>query len=367
MRIRPGIRRRMQWWDIFVQAPASLSEIMSAHLHHLGSTAVVVHDAAVLCPTQEAGVIPGSEAAEWTVLQGAFPMDADLARRVTALQTFVQEQSAVHAGSPCSLFCRPLQDEAYLTQWQQFFQPIDIAQRLCIRPPWDTTPLPDTMAPLTLDPGLAFGTGSHPTTYLALTLLAQTITSEQQGTLFDVGCGSGILSLAALKLGMQQTIGVDTDAQAIPVASGNAALNGLQNRACFLHGSWDITEEQFALITANIYLGPLVNMIRPLTHRLAPQGKLILSGILTFQETALRTALETARLRVVQRLVQDDWVALMVQHDEVASLMGMALRLSAAFGTTPELWLNLQRNYDLWQAARQSDAWRQVPALVPTE
>jgi ribosomal protein L11 methyltransferase len=170
------------------------------------------------------------------------------------------------------------------------------------------------MARLILEPGLAFGTGSHPTTYLALVLLAQTLVDATHRTVLDVGCGSGILSLAALQLGAQTALGVDIEDQAIAVAEHNAALNDLQHRARFVQGSWDVTEEPFHLLTANIYLGPLVNMIHSLAQRLAPHGTLILSGILAFQESTLRTALDTAQLTVMQQMTQDNWVALAVRH-----------------------------------------------------
>jgi ribosomal protein L11 methyltransferase len=81
-----------------------------------------------------------------------------------------------------------------------------------------------------------------------------------------------------------------------------------------MQGSWEVTEAQFDLLTANIYLGPLVNMIHPLAQRLAPHGTLVLSGILAFQESTLRTALDTAQLTVVQQMMQDNWVALVARH-----------------------------------------------------
>jgi ribosomal protein L11 methyltransferase len=96
-------------------------------------------------------------------------------------------------------------------------------------------------------------------------------------------------------------------------------LNGLQDRAEFRQGSWELANGRYAVIAANIYLGPLVNMIHALRRLLQPHGVMILSGILTFQEMALRTALRTAHLAVVEQLVEDNWVALAVQHQEALS------------------------------------------------
>ncbi|PON14923.1 hypothetical protein C2W62_26525 [Candidatus Entotheonella serta] len=303
-----------QWWECYVQVPVQVGDMVSAFLHHLGSTAVVFHDPAVLAPQQEPCVVPLTDGKLQVVLQGAFAADAELSPRLCRLQAYLYEQAAALASGPWLLYCRPLRDQAYLTQWRDFFQPIDIENRLRVRPPWDTQPVPDTMMSLTLEPGMAFGTGTHPTTRLALTLLARYVPHMSPGRLLDVGCGSGILSLGALLLGVPNAMGVDIEAEAVAVARQNAALNGLQDRIEFQQGSWEMADGAYAVIAANIYLGPLVNMMHALRVRLLPEGVMVLSGIMTFQETALRTALDTAHLVVVEELVEENWVALAVKH-----------------------------------------------------
>jgi ribosomal protein L11 methyltransferase len=309
----------MEWWDIYVQVPEGMTDAVSAYLQHLGSAGVVIHEGAVLSPDgtlstgQQAGV------ASWTVLYGAFPQDEALATRICALQLFLDTLPRRTLEQAWKLSCRPLQGHDYLTQWQHFFQPLYIGTRLVIRPPWDTTVLPPDVVSLVLDPGQAFGTGLHPTTHLCLCLLAQRLSGNQAGRLLDVGCGSGILSLAALKLGLETAVGVDVDAQAVRVAARNAELNSLQARAQFLHGSVDIVSGPFAVLTANIFLGPLVDMMDSFVQRLMPQGWIILSGILAHQELALRAAMQTAGLEVRQRLEEAGWVALEGQHLRVTA------------------------------------------------
>jgi ribosomal protein L11 methyltransferase len=302
----------MQWWDIYVRVPESMSEAVSAYLHDLGSTAVVFHDQATLAPQHDPCITTLSPTATWMVLQAALPCDAALSTQVAALQAWLSTGAQAVPG--LQLYCRPLSDVDYLTQWQQFFQPLCLGERLMIRPPWDTSPVPAHMACLTLNPGPAFGTGTHPSTHLCLRLLIQLATLYQGEILLDVGCGSGILSLAALQLGWGRAVGVDVDAQAIAVATHNAELNHLHERAHFLQGSWQVVAGQFACITANIYLGPLVEMVQPLTRSLAPGGTLLLSGLLVSQEATMRAALASARLVVQERLVEEEWLALVVRH-----------------------------------------------------
>ena len=301
-----------QWWEIYVQVPESLSEAASEYLHGLGSTAVVFHEQVRLTPQHTVCIETRPETTAWTVLQGALPLEDTLSRHVAALQQWLS--TCADTTPDVQLYCRPLLDVDYLTQWQQFFQPLCIGERLMIRPPWDTAPVPATMACLTLNPGPAFGTGTHPSTHLCLLMLLQYAAQCQGSRLLDVGCGSGILSLAALQLGWQSAVGVDIDAQAIVVATHNAELNGLQDRAQFLHGSWQRVTGVFPCITANVYLGPLVEMLQPLTRYLAPGGTIILSGLLASQEATMRTALQNAGFAVQTRRVEEEWVALAVRR-----------------------------------------------------
>jgi len=307
------------WWECYVQVPVAVGDEVSAFLQDLGSTAVVFHEPAVLAPQQDPCVMSTPEDVSQVVLQGAFEADATLSLCLTRLQAYLQELASIDAATPWLLYCRPLRDQAYLTQWRDFFQPITIENRLRVRPPWDDTPIPDTMACLTLEPGMAFGTGTHPTTRLALTLLAKYLSPATPGRLLDVGCGSGILSLGALQLGVSSALGVDIERDAVLVARQNAERNGLQDRGVFRQGSWQIAEGTYAVIAANIYLGPLVNMLHALAQRLQPDGMMVLSGILLFQEMSLCTALDTAHLTVIDRLVEDNWIALAVKHQEAST------------------------------------------------
>jgi ribosomal protein L11 methyltransferase len=299
----------MQWWDIYVQVPERVGDAVSAYLQYLGSTGVVVYERAALSLQKPGGIDYSARAAPWTVLYGALPFDAVLPIRVCALQQFLETCPTPTFTPHWQVYCRPSPEE-YLTQWQQFFRPLCIEQRLVIRPPWETTEVDPHLDSLVLDPGLAFGTGLHPTTHLCLTLLAQQVVPHRQEHLLDVGCGSGILSLAALKLGMDTVVGVDIDARAVHVAQQNAALNGLQERCRFVKGSVDMVQGQFAWIVANVYLGPLVEMMPRLARCLVPGGRVILSGVLERQEATLRTSLQAAGLSMLQRVAEAGWVAL---------------------------------------------------------
>jgi ribosomal protein L11 methyltransferase len=304
----------MHWWDIYVQVPAGIAEAVSAQLQHLGSAGVVLYERTRLAATAETGMTTDSPALGWTVLYAALPEDDTFLTRLCALQQFLEATVDTATIPRWQLLCRPLHAPDYLTQWQRFFQPLTIDNRLIIHPPWEEPPLTPKMARLVLDPGQAFGTGLHPTTHLCLLLLARYAIAPQNGAAFDLGCGSGILSLAALQFGLATAVGVDIDPQAVLVADDNARRNDLQARARFLPGSIETVTGQFAVITANIYLGPLVDMMPQIVQRLAPSGWVILSGILAHQEAALRAAMHAAGLAVHHRVAEEEWVALAGRH-----------------------------------------------------
>ena len=299
----------MQWWNVYVQTPAHTSDAVSAYLDHLGSAAVVIYEHARLsaCESCMDNTLYSRGS---TVLQAAFAGHEEFLPQLAALQQFMAAGAGSETVLPWALYCCKLSDQRYLTQWQDFFQPFWVDDRLLIRPSWDTSPIPCDKACLTIDPGLAFGTGTHPTTRMCLNMLADYAAQHQDGDLLDAGCGSGILSLAALRLGLRAAVGVDVDPQAVAVAAGNAAANDLQDRVQFLSDWCDVAAKPFDVIVANIFLGPLVDMMPTLRRRLKPGGALIASGIIAPQEAALTASLKAVGLDVCSRTLTDGWVAL---------------------------------------------------------
>ncbi len=302
----------MQWWNVYVQTPVHTSDAVSAYLDRLDSTAVVVHEHTRLSACEPC-VDHTLYSQGSTVLQTAFAGHEELLTRLAALQRFMAAGAGSETPLPWTLYCCKLSDQRYLTQWQDFFHPFWVDDRLLIRPSWDTSPIPHDKACLTIDPGLAFGTGTHPTTRMCLDMLADYAAQHQGGNLLDAGCGSGILSLTALRLGLHAAVGVDVDPQATAVAVDNAAANDLQDQTQFISGWCDAAPGPFDMIVANIFLGPLVEMMQTLRRRLKLGGTLIVSGIIAPQEATLTASLKAAGLGIRSRMLTDGWIALAAQ------------------------------------------------------
>jgi len=177
-----------------------------------------------------------------------------------------------------------LEDKDWERQWMDRFEPLKFGSRLWVCPSWK--PVPDPMAVnLMLDPGLAFGTGSHPTTALCLQWIAE---QEWQGkTVIDYGCGSGILAIGAMLMGAKRVLGVDNDTQALTATKDNAQRNGIAAQAIPVFLPENTPKEAVDVMLANILAGPLIDMAAHLAELTKARGLITLSGILEQQADAV--------------------------------------------------------------------------------
>ena len=180
-----------------------------------------------------------------------------------------------------------IEDQDWERSWMDNFQPMRFGRRLWIVPSWHAAPEPDAVN-LLLDPGLAFGTGTHPTTALCLEWLDEQDLRGQQ--VIDFGCGSGILAIAALLLGAEQAIGTDIDPQALEASRDNAGRNGIEPARFPLYLPEQLPVAQADVVVANILAGPLVALAPQITALVKPGGRLALSGVLAEQAEEVRAA-----------------------------------------------------------------------------
>ena len=211
-----------------------------------------------------------------------------------------------------------LRENDWATSWQKYYKPLAVGKRLYIVPEWERgEPAPEGRTALYLNPGLTFGTGSHASTRLCLEWLEEFV--RPGGRVLDLGCGSGILSVAALLLGAETALGVDIDPKAVDVAYENAALNGLDRDRCtFLAGDIltggslgaELAREPWDLVLANIVADVIIPLSARAEELLAPGGAFLCSGIIDTRAREVETALEGNGLRILSRKERDGWVAL---------------------------------------------------------
>lgn len=215
---------------------------------------------------------------------------------------------------------KQIADQNWMEAWKQRYKPIPIGRRLLILPAWLESPEPERVA-IKIDPGMAFGTGTHPTTQLCLELMENAFAKSQTSNVIDVGCGSGILSIAALKLGAREVLGVDIDEESVKNSRENADTNGVGDELILGVGSvGEILEGKFAfksapLVVANILAPVIVRLFEAgMADLVEADGAIILSGILFEQEGSVIESGQAHGLRMTERRQMGDWVALTMRR-----------------------------------------------------
>jgi ribosomal protein L11 methyltransferase len=211
---------------------------------------------------------------------------------------------------------KQIADQNWMEAWKQYYKPILIGQRLLILPAWMDSPAPERIA-IKIDPGMAFGTGTHPTTQLCLELMENAFVKRQASKVIDVGCGSGILSIAAIKLGTSKALGVDIDEESVKNSRENADTNEVGDELILGLGSvQEILDGKFEfrkapLVVANILAPVIVRLFEVgLADLIEENGSIILSGILFEQEQSVIEAGQAKGLKMNERRQMGDWVAL---------------------------------------------------------
>lgn len=291
----------MSWIQVSITTTQNHSTTIEDALLGYGAVSVTLKDAEDQ-PILEPG--PG-ETPIWDdiVVTGLFAAGQDPAQ----LGALIRQQLEL---DPAAITAEPLADQDWTRAWMEDYHAMQFGQRLWVCP-WHMEPPNPNAVNLRLDPGLAFGTGTHPTTALCLRWLDANI--GQQASLLDFGCGSGILAIAALMLGAQHADGVDIDEQALLASRDNANANQVSSQLdLFSVADFDARNREhnrYDIVAANILSGPLIELSARLADCVKPQGHILLSGILREQADSVRTAY-SAYFDMDAPQYEDDWVML---------------------------------------------------------
>ncbi len=288
----------MPWIQLRVTTTEEKAEQVSDMLMGWGAQAVSfldAHDTPIYEP------MPG-EVIYWTntVVVGLFDAEHPMDKVLGQLK-----QVSFFKGEP-DFKLEQLEDKDWEREWMDNFHPIKFGERLWVCPSWRDIPDP-TAVNVMLDPGLAFGTGTHPTTALCMQWLDATIKPEQ--SVVDFGCGSGILGIAALKLGAKRVVGVDIDPQAIEASTANAKRNNVEGQIELYLPQHQPKDFQADVVVANILAGPLAELKDIISAYVKPGGLLALSGILESQAQSVIDAYSD-EFSFDPIAVQDEWVRL---------------------------------------------------------
>ena len=281
----------MRWAEISIDAGPETTDAVGAALYAAGCGGFEVR-----------------ETAHPPAVAGYLPVDDRLEDRLASLKDALAALPGYGiTGAGTDLTLRYVEEADWANAWKAFYKPFRLGRRLVVTPPWEHPDLAPDDIPLVIDPGMAFGTGSHPTTQLCLTALEDYVTPG--ASVADIGTGSGILAIAAAKLGASPVAAHDNDPLAVKIARENAAANGV---------SVTVTDAlptgHYTVVVANILADVIIGMAAGLHTLLAPGGVLIASGIIDTREDDVRQALESIGLTPVETRRQTEWVALVFQR-----------------------------------------------------
>ena len=308
------------WWELRLELPNEWAALASQALLDQGATGTQEDHPGLHFEAEEDGPIVSGDPRSWTPPVPSNPQESVLLKAWFAgtrdYKTLLEEVSvALEAiGVPTQgARLTALADQDWNANWKAGFTAFRLSRRLRIVPSWSNEEEEESGESLQLDPGMAFGTGTHFTTAGCTQLLDELLASWSGAApaLLDVGTGTGILALAGLRLGAASAVGVDADPRAIEASAENAHINGLTERLQLFEGGPEAAPPgTFPIVLANL-IAPLLSELAPaLCSRLAQGASLILSGILCSQEASIIETFGEHGLQTVQRLSDDEWVAL---------------------------------------------------------
>lgn len=199
-------------------------------------------------------------------------------------------------------------DNDWNENWKKYFHPIEIGEKMAIVPSWEKYENTQNRILLHIDPGAAFGTGTHATTSLCLNVLQNYI--NEKSTVLDIGCGSGILAIAGLLLGAKTAVGVDIDAQSVKTAKENAVINKVENEVEFVVG--DLAEKisgKYSVVCANIVADVIIRLFENVKDFMTDDGVLIISGIIDIRKEDVLSAAQQKGFKIVEEHYKDNWCA----------------------------------------------------------
>ena len=275
-------------------------------------------------------------------VQGSLPVTDELTGRIEALRAHLERLPEFGLPALCDgMTVRYAEDEDWATAWKQYFKPLRIGRRLIIKPSWEYySALPGDLI-LELDPGMAFGTGGHPTTKLCLEALEDYVSPGMR--VADIGTGSGILSLGAARLGASHVFATDIDLLPRKIATENVARNGLDSVIDVLEiDAFDHQANACDLIVANIVANTIVEIAPTIPGRLKPGGYFLASGIVDNHHDLVSSALRSVGLLPVETKREDIWICLVTRlgldaETDTAALADVA-RVLPPIGSESDAW-----------------------------
>ncbi len=308
----------MKWAEISIQTTHEATEAVADIFHGLGASGVVIEDPELVNSYKRSGTwdycdIPEAEDDSVVTVKAYLPVDDQLDDKLRLFEQRVNDLARHDIDKGSGLIrLREVREEDWANAWKTYYHPIRVGERLVVKPSWQDYPAAADDVVIELDPGMAFGTGTHHTTAMCLGLLEEAM--KPGDTVFDVGTGSGILAVAAAKLGAGAVRAVDNDPLAVRIAGENVAANGTGDTVTVAEGDL-LTglSGQADLIIANIIADVIIRMAPSVPERLKDGGLFLAGGVIADRLGDVTDAILTAGLGVEKVLEEGGWASILAR------------------------------------------------------
>jgi ribosomal protein L11 methyltransferase len=313
----------MKWSELAIHTTNEAVEPVSNILHEAGASGVVIEDAEDLTKEREYkfgeiySLNPDDFPKEGVILKAYLPVNSFLGETVEAIKLAINNLVSYDINIGANVVTiSEVNEEEWATAWKKYYHPVKISQRFTIVPTWETyEPVSSDELIIELDPGMAFGTGTHPTTVMSLQALEKTVKPGQR--VIDVGTGSGVLAIGAALLGASHVHALDLDDIAVTAAKINVKLNKVQDRTTVVQGNLlDTIKEPGDVVVANILAEIIISFTDDAFQVVKPGGHYITSGIISAKKNDVKEALEASGFIVEDIMMMEDWVTIISKKPE---------------------------------------------------
>lgn len=312
----------MKWAEISIQTTHEATEAVANIFHDLGASGVIIEDPVLINAYRSSGTwdycdLPEPADIEVVTVKAYLPVDDQLDDKLGLFEQKVNDLEQHNLNKGCGLInWVEVQDEDWASAWKEYFHPVKVSEHIVIKPSWeDYFPAVDDIV-IELDPGMAFGTGTHHTTVLCIRLLDELVKTGD--TVFDVGTGSGILAVAAAKLGAASVHAIDLDPVAVRVAQENVSMNSVQHTVVTAQGDLLTgVSGQADIIVANIIADVIIQILNDLPARLKDDGAFIASGIIIERLSDVTAAMLDHKFIIEKVVEEGGWAAIVARKGDL--------------------------------------------------
>ncbi|MFA1711601.1 50S ribosomal protein L11 methyltransferase [Peribacillus frigoritolerans] len=312
----------MKWSEFAIQTTNEAVEPVSNILHEAGASGVVIEDPLELVKERENvfGEIyhlnPDDYPDEGVVIKAYLPVNSFLGDTIDAIKESINNLLLFDIDLGKNVVSiSEVNEEEWATAWKKYYNPVKISERFTIVPTWeDYTPVSSDELIIELDPGMAFGTGTHPTTVMCIQALERTVTPGD--LVVDVGTGSGVLSIAAALLDAKRIQSLDLDEVAVQSAKQNVEINNVQDKVSVSQGNLlDGVNEQADIVVANILAEVIMRFTDDVAKVVKPGGYFIASGIIQTKKQDVKESIIASGFTVEETILMEDWVAIIAKRN----------------------------------------------------